>query len=204
MHNGEIELEGKITCVFGLPYSGKTNFMKWLLSQRAYRRHMIFDTVQDYPTSQYNAYRPDVRHWERGVNEELNEFVDATVEQAPKALRPRYVVVDEANRSLPNNKDPGMAVADLVDFNTHYDPQIGVILICRRPAQLNSDFENLASHYFVFAARGKNDYSAYGDISRELPDLLDERERYEFAHVDEEGDCTLFEPVELMEGRGRI
>lgn len=204
----DITLEGKIVCVFGLPNTGKTNFLRYLTSLPPYRRNLIFDPVKDYPTDTYGlVYRPKSRtHSSEGgeCDSELGFVVDKMVNNAPKPFKPKYIVIDEANRSLKNRQPIPEPVQDLVDFNTHYDPQMSLICACRRPAKLHTDIREIANHFFVFSQGGKNDSRNYADISEELPELLDKKEQYEFVYVDSERDCHIFNPVKNMGEKGRI
>lgn len=190
-----VSFDGKIVCVFGPPGSGKTNFVKYVFSKKPYKRHWIYDPMQEYDSDTHNVVRPNNRRYDPG-NDELNETVDFLVHNQHPDLRPRYFVIDEANRLVPNKKEPGSAVADLIDFNRHIHPGIGVWAVSRRPAQVNTDLENLANHYFIFGSRGKNDENAYRDIATDLPDYLEAKDEYESVHVDETGECRILKPVE--------
>lgn len=203
-----IELEGKLICVFGLPNTGKTNFLRYLTSLPPYRRNLIFDPVKDYPTESTGlVYRPKSRtHSSEGgeCDEELGFVIDKMVNNAPESLRPKYIIVDEANRSMKNQHPMPEAVQDLIDFNTHYKPQMSLICACRRPAKLHTDFREIANHFFIFSQGGKNDQRSYANIASELPEMLDEKEQYEFVYVDSERNCHLFSPVKNMGEKGRI
>lgn len=189
----DLRLRDSIITVFGPPGSGKTNFMKWLLRQPQYRRHIVFDPMKEYDSGEYNVYRPSGRRYDDGGNAELNDLIDDMVISAEEAVRPRFVVVDEANRTIPNRKDPGPAVADLIDFNRHFATSL--VAVARRPSQLNTDLENLSNHIFVFGGRGKNDYRSYSDTHRDLPQALEEKEQYQPVYVSSEGDLRIFDSV---------
>lgn len=203
----DIELNGKLVCVFGLPNTGKTNFLRHILRLPPYRRHLIIDPVKDYPTDEYVVYRPNTRyHSSEGGNldKEANEVVDHFINNSNKALRPRYIVIDEANRVLPNQKTIPPAFKDLIDMNTHFDPPMTLIAACRRPAKIHSDLEEIANHFFIFSQGGRNDERNYADIASELPEVLENKEPYEFAHVDSNRNVTLYSPVPDMGEKGRI
>lgn len=197
----ELRFNGAIVCVFGPPGSGKSNWVKWLFRRTAYSRHIIYDPMHEYDTDRYNVARPPrstaYRRYDKG-NDELNKTIDELIMGSPPAIRPRYFVIDEANRLLPNGKPPGEAAQDLIDFNRHYEPGIGVMAICRRPAQINTDLENLASYHIVFGQQGKNDRRAYGDLHRDLPDALDAKDRYAPVVVGPNNDLQTFAPVDYL------
>lgn len=200
----DLELAEQIVTVLGPPDSGKTNFVKKIFSLAPYRRHWIYDPLREYDGGSYNVIRPSNRRYDGG-NEELNAVIDDAIMAAPETLRPRYFVVDEANRTIPNKKEPGEAVQDMIDFNTHFAPGIGFWAVARRPAQLNTDLMELYDEMFVFGLRGRNDRRTYRDmVGEELVELLDQKEKYEFVHVDGEGDCTLFEPTENLGEKVKI
>lgn len=188
-----MRFENSIVTVYGPPGSGKTNYIKWLLRQPQYRRHIVFDPMKEYDSGEYNVFRPSSRRYDDGGNAELNDLIDDMVISAPGDVRPKFIVVDEANRVIPNRKDPGPAVADLIDFNRHFG--VSLITIARRPTQLNTDLENLANHIFIFGGRGKNDYRSYADIHRDLPEAIEEKEQYEPVYVSGDGDLRIFDKV---------
>lgn len=191
----DLQLSEQIVVVLGPPDSGKTNFVKTVFQRPEYRRHWIYDPLREYDAETFNVVRPRNRRYDGG-NGELNQTIDDAILTARESVRPRYFVVDEANRTIPNGKEPGSAVQDMIDFNTHFAPGVGLWAIARRPAQLNTDLMELYDELFIFGLRGRNDRRAYRDIvSEELVDLLDEKDRYEFVHVDGSGETTLFEPV---------
>lgn len=204
----DISLKGAIVCVFGLPNTGKTNFLRWLLAKPPYQRHLVIDPVRDYPPGRYSlVYRPKSRqHSSDGGNaeKEVDRVIDEVVNNAAPAMRPKYVVIDEANRILKNNQPIPPALADLIDFNTHYRPPVSLIAACRRPAKLHTNVREIASHFFVLSSGGRNDSRAYGNIASDLPDVLEEKKPYEVAHVNPNRDVSLFSPVKDMGEKGRI
>lgn len=165
MNAPDVHLENNIWVVIGPPDSGKSNFVKYLLSLDPYRRHLVYDPLFGYDPSEYYVVRPPdestkYRRYEAG-NPELNRAVDKFV-LVDKEKRPSYFIIDEAGRLLPNQKDEGSAMGELNDFNAHYGISVG--LIGQRLQQINSDFENKATHYFILGAMGKNDFAALNDL----------------------------------------
>jgi DNA helicase HerA-like ATPase len=151
--------------------------------------------MREYDTERYTVYRPSERRYP-GSNEELNAVIDDLVLGVKEEARPRYLVVDEANRSLPNQKDPGEGAADLIDFNRHFG--VSLLAISRRPSQLNTDLENLANHTFCFGLKGKNDRRAYSQIHEDLPEALDSKPEYAPVYVSGAGDLEVFRPVDYL------
>lgn len=204
----DIELKGQIICVFGLPNTGKSNMLRWLLRRPPYRRNLIIDPVRDYPPGDYGlVFRPSSRqHSSDGGNceKEVDEVIDMMINRTEAKFRPKFVVIDEANRVLKNNQPIPPALADLIDFNTHYSPPVSLICACRRPAKLHTNIREIANHFFILSSGGKNDNRSYGNIASELPDVLDRKEPYEIAHVDSYRRVSVFSPVENMGEKGRI
>lgn len=196
----KISLSNEIITFTGPPDSGKSNLVKWLLRQPAYRSHLVYDPLFGYDPESLNVIRPPStetkwRRYERG-NPELNQAVDEFILTADETFRPSYFVVDEAGRLLPEGKPEGAAMGELNDFNAHYG--ISVWLIGQRFAQINSDFENKATHHFVLGYKGKNDKRTLQDIHEGLPESLDTikaKDPYGFAYVGPNGDLRTFRRV---------
>ena len=99
-----VDLNPAIVNIYGPGTSGKSNFIKYLLSSPRYSRHLVFDPMQEYDPDEYNVYRPDKVEYEGG-NAELNMVVKDALSW-PRAIRPRYLVVDEAANFLPAGNKP--------------------------------------------------------------------------------------------------
>ena len=190
----EIDFREALVCVIGPPGSGKSNWLKWILQRDGFDRHLIWDPMREHDPNRLNVLRPPpasrYRRYEAG-NDELNKTVDEILSWPPR-MRPEYLIIDEANRVLPNGRPPGEAVQDLIDFNRHYEPGIGVWFVSRRPAQINSDAENLSKYHIVFGYQGRNDRAAYADIHEDLPDRLREKEPYQPVVVGPSGEIETF------------
>jgi len=202
MGDVSIDLRKKITIVTGPPDSGKTNLVKYLLSLPEYQRHLVYDPLFGYDDSIHNVVRPpsrspEYRRFQSG-NPELNRAVDRFV-LVGEDKRPHYFVIDEAGRLLPNGKFEGSAMGELNDFNAHYG--IGVILIGQRLAQINSDFENKATRYFVLGYAGKNDRRALRDVHRDAPHFVDASERFAptYIRIDNDKVVNLEAPPQMSE-----
>lgn len=200
---GEISLRDSIVTFTGPPDSGKSNLVKYLLRQEAYRRHLVYDPLFGYDPEALNVIRPPsratkYRRYEHG-NPELNNAIDEFV-LVPEDKRPSYFVVDEAGRLLPNQKPEGEAMGELNDFNAHYG--ISLWVVGQRHAQINSDLSNKATHHFVCGYKGRNDRQALRDLHRDLPEALDRaKERYgqfAFAYTGPNNSLEVFRPVEKV------
>jgi hypothetical protein len=201
-----ISLSNEITVIIGPPDSGKSNLAKWLLRQRQYRSHLVYDPLFGFDPEKTHVIRPPTREtkfrrYEHG-NPELNQAVDEYVLGPPKDKRPDYFVVDEAGRLLPNNQPEGSAMGELNDFNAHYG--IGVWLIGQRLAQINSDFENKATNYFVMGYQGKNDRDALRNVHKDLPETLDTTQKHGFCYVGSNNTLHKFGPVDEVGAKGGL
>jgi hypothetical protein len=196
----KFSLKNNIVMIVGPPDSGKSNLAKYMLQQSAYRNHLVYDPLFGFDPEQFHVIRPPSRDtkWRRyeAGNPELNRAVDEYVVGAPAEKRPEVFVVDESGRLLPNGKSEGSAMGELNDFNAHYG--ISVWLLGQRLAQINSDFENKATHYFVMGYQGKNDRDALRNIHVDLPDTLDETPEFGFVYVGPNNTIQKFKPVEKV------
>lgn len=201
-----INLDRQITLFIGPPDSGKSNLVKYMLSLPQYRSHLVADPLFGFDENMFNVVRPPDkstkwRRYEYG-NRWLNDVADRFVLGVESERRPRYFVVEESGRLLKNMKDEGEAMGELNDFNAHYD--VGIWLLGQRLAQINTDFENKATNYFVMGYQGKNDKRTLADIHTALPEALDSLPRYGFAYVGSNNLLKTFRPVERMGEKSKM
>jgi len=199
-----MKLENKIVIFTGPPDSGKSNLVKYMLTMPQYRKHLVYDPLFGFDADEHNVIRPpnrdtQWRRYEKG-NPMLNQAVDEFVLGPEQKYRPDYFVVDESGRLLPNKKPEGSAMGELNDFNAHYG--IGLWLIGQRLAQINSDMENKATHYFVMGYQGKNDRNHLKDVHTDLPETLDSTSKFGFVHVGPNNNIHRVEPVPEMNEKG--
>lgn len=208
-HSQGISLADEIVTFTGPPDSGKSNLVKHLLQLEPYRAHLVYDPMFGYDPETYNVIRPPNREtkWRRYEhgNKALNEAVDEYVLTDEKNLRPSYFVIDESGRLLPNNKPEGSAMGELNDFNAHYG--ISVWLIGQRLAQINSDFENKATHHFVMGYKGKNDKQALRDMHEDAPEALDEVKSHDpfgFIYIGKNNELRQFGAVPDLDSKAGL
>lgn len=205
----DIKLARNIVTFTGPPDSGKSNLVKAMLRMDPYQRHLVYDPLFGFDPETHNVIRPPNKrtHWRRYEhgNPQLNEAVDTFVLGPPPDKRPQYFIVDEAGRLLPNGKDEGSAMGELNDFNAHYDMSIWVI--GQRFAQINSDFENKATHHFVMGYKGKNDRRALRDIHEDLPEALDRVKQVDpfgFVYTGPNNTLRVFKSVDKVGEKGAL
>jgi len=195
-----ISLQNNIVTFTGPPDSGKSNLVKYMLRVDPYSRHLVYDPLFGYDDNTLNVIRPPDRStkWRRyeDGNPALNQAVDEFV-LVDKERRAHYFIIDEAGRLVPNRKDEGSAMGELNDFNAHYG--ISVWLIAQRHTQMNSDFENKATHHFVMGYKGRSDRKNLRELHADAPDLLDKAKRemgsYAFIYVGPDNTLKAFPPV---------
>lgn len=201
-----ISLEKDIVVIVGPPDSGKSNLAKYLLSLPQYRSHLVYDPLFGFDENMYNVVRPpdkstQYRRYEEG-NKHLNIACDKFIIDPPKEKTPKYFAIDECGRLLKNGKPEGDAMGELNDFNAHYG--VGIWLMGQRLAQLNTDFENKATHYFVTGYQGKNDRRALKDIHEDLPEYLDATQQFGFTYVGKNNTIMNFRPVDKMNDKSQL
>lgn len=194
-----IDLNPALVNIYGYGGSGKSNFIRYILSKRKYSRHVIYDYNGEYDSDKYNVYRPTNKTYESGGNDEVNEFIKHLIE-LPPAKRPRYVVLDEAADYLPGGGKPmGEYVSRMAHHNTHLKPGMTLITSNRSITGLNPTIREMFNHMFVFGLRGDNSIRQARNLASDLPDVVDDLNEYEFCHVDQSGEISRFEPVKNMD-----
>jgi hypothetical protein len=180
----ELDLESKGFCIFGLPDSGKSTLVNFILTRWG-ENAFIYDTLHEYPDQPFDSYCPDDRY---SVAE-----LEPVIRQA-MARRYGLVVIDEANRFCPSKPAPlPQAVADLNDWRAHYGMAAG--FVCRRPVQLNQDLTELAHYLFVFRLDGLNDTRYLNDLCAGLGDAITRLEPYHFIMYHKGQGFQLMAPV---------
>jgi len=205
----KITLKGEIVTFTGPPDSGKSNLVKYLLTLDMYASHLVYDCFFGFDPEKHNVIRPPNkdnkwRRYEHG-NPELNRGVDEFVLGPPPSKRPEIFTVDEVGRLLPEGKPEGEAMGELNDFNAHYG--IGVWLIGQRHTQMNSDFENKATHHFVMGYSGKNNKRNLKDLHENAVEALDrikEIDPYGFIYVGPNNTLRAFTSVPEVGEKGMV
>lgn len=193
----EIDLSNSLVNCYGPGTSGKSNFIKYLLSKQRYSRHAVFDPMKEYDPDKYVVYRPDAVTYEGG-NEEFNRFVKSCIE-SPREKRPRYIVADEAANFLPGgNRTIGTYASQLAFHNTHIYPGITLITANRHPADLDGSIRDMYDHMFIFGASGDRARRALNGLKSGLFDRVQDLQEYHFLHVTPMGEITTMAPVDDM------
>jgi len=98
----------------------------------------------------------------------------------------------------------GRYVNRLAQHNTHIAPGMTLITSNRHPTDINTTIREMFDHMFVFGLRGSSSRRTANDLADGLTDVVDDLERYQFAHVGSLGNVTRFRPVAEMKSYDRI
>jgi hypothetical protein len=171
--NGEIDLDCKGACIFGLPDSGKSTLARSIA--RTYGAAcFVYDTLHEYPPDTYDHYRPADRY-------SVPEY-ERVIRAAMVSGKYKLIIVDESNRFNPSKPKPlPQATADLNDWRSHYD--LSTIHICRLPVQLNQDLTEQAHYLFIFRMPGKNSIAYLNDSAEGLGEAASHLLPYHFLIV---------------------
>jgi len=192
-----MNLLGKHWVTFGLKRSGKSNFNKWLLSQRP--KHMVFDPTDEYKG--YNRYIPDARRGDE-ANEELGLFLDQVV--YPNKDEIDYLVLDEVNRYTHKRGTLDGAVGEAVDLNRHFGKDgMGVGFISRKPQQVHTDIRELAEYVFIFQLQGASTMKFLDEMREKVQATVRELEPYQCVMLTQDRELYVLEAVSNMDGVDR-
>ncbi len=194
----KIDLEEKRGAVFGLPGSGKSNFLCWLAETWG-SRCLVFDPEHEFPlNSTFDVYRPTSRNkpYELRVAE-LEKLLKVVV----KLKKHKLIEIDEAGDYLPSKPTP------LTDYMAAFNrrcrhPEFNrmiPIYACQRPTQLNQDITAMCHFLFIFNLAGKADIDYLDDMARGLGEAAFNLPEYHFLVVNQRRKFTSHSPVPLME-----
>ena len=149
----EIDLTKKIVTIVGLNMSGKSYFVKKAVIPNY--KCLVFDPNGEYSGEDCDFYKPKKTSypgiaWE---NEKFLKFVKANKGEWD------LVIWDEADSVFPNKK-PLFSLMDNLKGKYRHESEwggIGIIFLCRRPAQLFTDFPSLSHYILTFGNKGAPD-----------------------------------------------
>jgi len=146
-----MELQGNQILVCGLKNSGKSNFVKWLLSRNP--SHLVFDPMNEYRDQWgFNQYIPESRRGKE-AEEELNLFLDQLIK--PNQDQLKFCVIEECNRFHTKQGNLDGAIGEIVDVgSSHWN--MGTVFISRKITQIHSDIRGLSDYWFIFNLTDSN------------------------------------------------
>lgn len=180
----KINLKNKITFISGLNASGKTYFTINAILPNY--RCLVHDPLKQYPKDKCDVYYPPKPlKWPYITKDNDDVFLEKYVRSV--ANNYDLIIYEEASRTFPNGKSLFPTMRDFLDTYRHWNPSgLGVIFICRRPAQIFTDIPELAHHLICFGNKGLNDISRLNAESSGLGDLVATLSNYEFVIVDQD------------------
>lgn len=190
----EVELAGKQVVVTGPRGSGKSTIIQSIL--RRVPAHVVYDMNHEH--GDFKRYVADYRRGEE-MRAEVDGFVSRMVTDNDPEKRPALVVLEEANRYVPNAGKIPEAVGELVDLGRHYQTPaaqgVAVMYVTRRPAKLDTDVTELADYFIVAGPTGKNGRKRLNEEVPGLGDAATDLDGYEWLFADRSG-FDRMEPVE--------
>ena len=185
-------MKGKGISVFGLRGSGKTVWLKNLLS--AIPKHLVVDPMLEYQG--FKRYIPENRSFSPEARLELDLVAgELVVPKKGNKAKVDLFAVDECNRYAPSRHPLPSVIMDINDFQRHWD--LTTVWVARRPTQLNTDLVELSNYIIIYNLAGKNDQQYLNDLSQGLGDAVLELEPYYYMFVDERRHYTVMNPVPL-------
>jgi DNA helicase HerA-like ATPase len=194
-----ISIEGQQLVVCGHRGAGKSTWIQHAVHDApvfVYDMNREHEAIADRPNGA--RYLPNHRRDEEG-RAEADGVVSRLVTDNEPGARPAVVVLEEANRYVPNAGKIPEAVGELVDLGRHYKTAasdgIAVMYVTRRPAQLDPDVMELADYLIVYRVRGKNDKKRLNKEAPNLGDRAAELGEYEWLLVHPDRTITHMSPV---------
>ena len=175
----DIDLTKKIITVFGLNLSGKSHFVKHAIIPKY--RCLVVDPNAEYDSDQADVYRPKANSYP-AIARENEKFLESFVK--PNKGSWDLLIFDEADDIFPNGKPLFSMMANLKGKYRHDKwGNLGLVFICRRPAQLFTDFPSLSHYIFTFGNKGLPDVSRLNAESQGLGDEARLLANYEYILV---------------------
>lgn len=202
--NESVSIEGQQIVVTGHRGAGKSTFIQHLLDMGP-PGALVIDTNREHDG--YDRYLPEHRRGEEG-KAEINGVVERAVTDNDPERRPGHVVIEEANRYVPNRGSIPPAVGEIVDLGRHYETGISdgvtVTYVTRRPSQLDADVMELADYIVAYRTRGRNDKKRLNDEAPGLGDAAADLDDYHFILVRPDRSYQTMRPVPEGDTTGSI
>lgn len=183
----DIDSQCKITCITGLPGSGKSHLIKHkILPELARKRKKII--VVD-PNLEYTSIYEDVaifRLEDYGhAEEEIEVLVEYLLDNRDAA---DVLIMDESNVVF-NKLRLSSAAKKLV--NTLRHERTDMYVVARRPVDINITISELARERYIFKTSGVNDITRLNEIMRGLGDEAQKLQGHDYLHVTDDTQIKL-------------
>ena len=173
----DLDLKNRITFVCGLNMSGKSYFVKNAILPKY--RCLVHDPLKEYPQNDCDVFYPKQSNYP-GIAIENEMFLENVVK--PNCKKYDLLVYEEASRTFPNEKPLYPNMRSFFDTYRHYN-SLGLVFICRRPAQIFTDIPELSHFLFCFGNKGLNDISRLNRESEGLGDMVKELSNFDYVVV---------------------
>jgi hypothetical protein len=187
----ELDLTKKIFTAFGLNLSGKSYFVKHAIIPNY--RCLVWDPNKEYPAEECDVYQPKSQAFP-GSAYEFEQFLIKIVK--PRKGKYDLVLVDEANSTFPVNRP---LLGESLDFLNNYRHDqwggLGIGFVCRRPAQLYTDFVSLSHIIFSFGNKGSQDIQRLNMEASGLGDLVKTLANHEYVIVNQDRTYARMPPI---------
>jgi len=175
-------LEGKQIMVCGQRGSGKTMWAK-RITKDLFPRHLVFDTifsVNEVDWKGFNRFCVEEPLSGEELKKEFDDFFNDLNKENIKGrihlIKNDKVIdlidIDEVNMVAPSRETPPFSFKFLTNIGRHIN--LTVIMITRRPVQVNTDAVELADFLVLFSLSGKNDIDFLNNIKTGLGDAVSE------------------------------
>lgn len=183
----ELNLKNKITFISGLNGSGKT----WFAEHGIIPNYncLVHDPLKQYNKASCDVYIPKNKNYP-GIARDNESFVTWVMKNQNYDL----LIYEEASRTFPNGRPFFPNMRSFIDTYRHYN-HLGLVFICRRPPQIQTDIPSLAHHLFCFGNKGSADIQRLNQESEGLGDLVKTLSNYEYVFVDQDRNYERMPPI---------
>jgi len=200
----ELNLKEKITFISGLNGSGKTWFAQHGIIPNY--KCLVHDPLKQYGESECFNYVPPHNTYP-AITRDNDTFVKAIMDGKSFVFRESIVdsrtgreefktveinpgefdllIFEEASRTFPNGKPFFSKMRSFLDTYRHYN-DLGLVFICRRASQIQTDIPSLAHHLICFGNKGVADISRLNQESKGLGDAVAELANFDYVFVDQD------------------
>lgn len=186
----KLNLKEKITFISGLNGSGKTYFVQnaiipnyKCLAHDPLRQYSQCDCHNYIPS--HNTYPAITRDNEALVKAIMDGKSFSFGDEEISARDFDLLIYEEASRTFPNGKPFFSKMRSFLDTYRHYN-NLGLVFICRRASQIQTDIPSLAHHLICFGNKGVADISRLNQESKGLGDAVAELANFEYVFVDQD------------------
>jgi len=195
----DLNLKNKITFISGLNGSGKTYFAQHGIIPKY--KCLVHDPLKQYSQVECWNYKPKHNTYP-AITRDNENFVKNIMEGGSMSFGEEeisvrefdLVIYEEASRTFPNGKPFFSKMRSFLDTYRHYN-QLGLVFICRRASQIQTDIPSLAHYLFCFGNKGVADISRLNSESKGLGDLVATLSKFRYVFVDQDRVYEEYPPI---------